>query len=62
MYDAVYIGNSHQTFKIIMDSHFFKLLHILKNGQKLDSFDDYFDSTLNLISPIQNYVSARSSD
>ena len=38
MCDTIYIGNTHQTFKKIMDGHFFDLQRLLKNGQKSDSF------------------------
>ena len=34
--DAIYIGNTQQTFKKIMDGHFSDLQRLLKNGQKLD--------------------------
>ena len=32
MCDAIYIGNTHQTLKKIMDGHFSDLLLLLKNG------------------------------
>ena len=32
MCDAIYIGNTQQTFKKIMDGHFYNLLRLLKNG------------------------------
>ena len=38
MCDAIYIGNTQQTFKKRMDGHFSDLLRLLKNGQKSDSF------------------------
>ena len=34
MCEAVYIGNTQQTFKKIMDGHFFDLLCPIKNGQR----------------------------
>ena len=34
MYDGIYIGNTQQTLKKTMDSHFYNLLRLLKNGQK----------------------------
>ena len=49
MCNAIYIGNTQQTFKKIMDGRFFNLLRPLKNGQKSDSFaahyKQYFKST-----------------
>ena len=42
MCDAMYIGNTQQTFKKIMDSHFSDLQRLLKNGQKPDSFAAQF--------------------
>ena len=42
MCDAIYIGNTQQTFKKIMDVHFSDLQCLLKNGQKLDSFAAHF--------------------
>ena len=42
MCDAIYIVNTHQTFKKIMDGHFSDLQHLLKNGQKSDSFAAHF--------------------
>ena len=35
--DAIYIGNTQQTFKKIMDGHLSDLLGILKNGKIDDS-------------------------
>ena len=49
MCDAIYIGNTQQTFKKIMDGHLSDLLRLLKNGQESDSFaahfEHHFDST-----------------
>ena len=42
MCDAIYIDNTQQTFKKIMDGHFSNILRLLKNGQKSDSFADHF--------------------
>ena len=42
MYDAIYIGNTQQTFKKRMYSHFSDLQRLLKNGQKSDSFAVHF--------------------
>ena len=43
MCEAVYIGNTQQTLKKIMDGHFFDLLCFLQNRQKSDSFAAYFE-------------------
>ena len=40
--DAIYIGNTQQTFEKIMDGHFSDLQHLLKNGQKSYSFSTQF--------------------
>ena len=42
MRDAIYIGNTQQTFKKRMNGHFSDLQHLLKNGQKSDSFAAHF--------------------
>ena len=42
MCDAIYIGNTQQSFKKIMDGHFSDLQRLLKNGQKSDSFAAHF--------------------
>ena len=42
MYDSIYIGNTQQTFKKIMDVHFSDLQRLLKNRQKSDSFAPHF--------------------
>ena len=42
MWDAIYIGNTQQTFKKRMDVHFSGLQRLLKNGQKSDSFATHF--------------------
>ena len=47
MCDAVYIGNTQQTFKKIMDGHFSDLLRLLKNGHKSDSFAAHFEQHFN---------------
>ena len=39
--DAIYIGNTQQNFKTIMDSLFYDLLCLFKN-RKSDSFDAHF--------------------
>ena len=38
MCEAIYIGNTQQTLKKILDMHFSDLLSLFKNGQKSDSF------------------------
>ena len=40
--DAIYIGNTHQTFKKRMDGHFSDIQRLLKNGRKSDSFAAHF--------------------
>ena len=49
MCDAIYIGNTQQTFKKRMESHFSDLLRLIKNGRKSDSFcanlEHHFNST-----------------
>ena len=42
MCDAIYIGNTQQTFKKRMDDHLSDLQRLLKNGQKSDSFAVHF--------------------
>ena len=43
MCDTIYIGNTQQTFKKIMNGHFSDLLSLLKKGQKSDSFAAHFE-------------------
>ena len=47
MCDAIYIGNTQQTFKKRMDGYFSELLRLLKNGQKSDSFAAHFEQHFN---------------
>ena len=47
MCDAIYIGNTQQTFKKITDGHFSNLQRLLKNGQKSDSFAAHFIQNFN---------------
>ena len=47
MCDAIYIGNTQQTFKKRMDGHFSNLLRIFKNRQKSDSFAAHFEHHFN---------------
>ena len=42
MCDAIYIGNTQQTFKKRMDGHFSDLLRLIKNEKKSDSFAAHF--------------------
>ena len=42
MCDAIYIGNTQQTFKKRMDDHLSDIQCLLKKGQKSDSFSDHF--------------------
>ena len=43
MWDAIYIGNTQQTFKKRMDSHFSDHLRLPKKGQKYFSFAAHFE-------------------
>ena len=43
MCDAIYIGNTQQTFQKRMDSHFSDLQRLLTNGKKSDSFATHFE-------------------
>ena len=47
MCDAIYIGNTRQTLKKIIDGHLSDLLRLLKNGQKADSFSVQFEQHFN---------------
>ena len=47
MCGTIYISNTQQTFKKIMDVHFSDLLRLLKNGQKSDSFSAHFEQHFN---------------
>ena len=49
MCDAIYIGNTQQTFKNIVDGHFSDILRLLKNRQKYDSFAAHFEQHFNAI-------------
>ena len=42
MRDAIYMGNTEQTFKKRMDGHFYDLQRLLNNGQNSDSFAAHF--------------------
>ena len=45
--DAIFIGNTRQTFKKRMEGNFSYLLHLLLNRKKLDSFADHFKQHYN---------------
>ena len=47
MCDDIYIGNTQQTFKKIMDGHLSGLLRLLNNGKKSDSFAAHFEQQFN---------------
>ena len=47
MCDAIYIGNTQQNFKKIMDGHFSDLLRLLNNRGKSDSFAAHFKQHFN---------------
>ena len=47
MCNAIYIGNTQQTFKKRMDGHFSDILRLLKNRQKVDSFAAHFEQHFN---------------
>ena len=51
MCDAIYIGNTEQTFKKRNDGYFSDLQCLRKNGQKADSFAAHF---------IQHFITATS--
>ena len=56
--DAIYIGNTQQTFRKIMDCNFSHVQRLLKNGQILESFAAHLNVTLNLLHHEQTSVSA----
>ena len=47
MCDAIYIGNTQQTFKKIMDSHLSNILRLLQNGKIYYSFSAHLDQHFN---------------
>ena len=55
MCDAIYTGNTQQTFKKRMDGHFYDLLHLLKNGEKSDSFAAHFKQHFNT-TPLRTFI------
>ena len=57
MCDAIYIDNTQQTFKKIMDGRFYDLQRLLKNGQKSDSFAAHFVQHFKIPRHVQIYVS-----
>ena len=59
MCDAIYIGNTHQTLKKILDGNLSDLLRLLKNGQKSDSFAAHFKQHFNATTSstdLRNYM------
>ena len=59
MCDAIYIGNTQQTSKKIMDGHFSDILRLLKNVQKSDSFAAHFEQHFNTTTSrtdLRNYM------
>ena len=59
MCEAIYKSNTQQTFKKIMDGHFYDLLRLLKNGKKSDSSaahsKQHFNTTMSHID-IRKYM------
>ena len=51
MCGAIYIGNTQQTFKKIMDGRFSNLIHLLKRGQNSDSFAAHFEQNFESNTP-----------
>ena len=51
MCDGIYIDNTQQTFKKIIDGQYSDLVRLLKNGQKSDSFADHFEQHFNSTTP-----------
>ena len=47
LHDAIYLGDTQQTFKKIMDGHFSNIKRLLKNKHKSDSFSAYFEHHFN---------------
>ena len=46
--DAIYIGNTHHKNTKITNSHSSNVQHLLKNGQKSDSFTAHFEQHFKL--------------
>ena len=57
IYDAIYIGNTQQTFKTIMDGHLSDLLSPFKNRQNQTHLLPTSNSTLALLCQVHIYVS-----
>ena len=55
MCDAIYIGNTQQTFKKIIDGHLSNLQHLLKNGQNQIHFPPTSYNTLIIPHHVQIY-------
>ena len=47
MCDAIYIGNTQQTLKKIIENHFYDILRLLKNRQKSKLFAAHFQQHFN---------------
>ena len=59
MCEAIYIGNTQQTFKKILGRHLYNLLNLLKNGQKSYSFAADFKQHFNTTTShtdLRNYM------
>ena len=62
MCDTIYIGNTQQTFKKIMDGHFSDLQRLINNGQKSDSFSSRFEQHFNTTTActyIRKYITSK---
>ena len=57
MCDDIYIGNTQQTFKKIMDGHFYNLLRLLTNEKTQTRLLPTPNSTLTLLHNVHIYVS-----
>ena len=58
MCESIYIGNTQQTFKKIMDGNFSDLLRLLKKNKDQIHFLLILNSTLTLLPHVQTYASA----
>ena len=59
MCDTIYIGNTQQTSKKIMDGHLSDILRLLNNGKKSDSIAAHFEqhfNTTTLCTDIRKYM------
>ena len=62
MCDAMYKGNTQQTFKKLMDGHFSDVQRILKNGKIHAHSLPIISNTLNMLRHELNYISVWSSN